>query len=129
MMVMILAVRMILGVIRRRLRQVNACLGYFPEISVCFVPVYNGHNASEPLVEIPLDHRNQLVRSLKLRRKCLQLRGENVKSNVPLDQLSHQAIERPPAGSNELQNLFAFPISLKSAFNRLGLPLDSTDAG
>src|SRR5580698_853576 len=92
MMVMILAVRMILGVIRRRLRQVNACLGYFPEISVCFVPVYNGHNASEPLVEIPLDHRNQLVRSLKLRRKCLQLGGENVKANVSLDQLGHQAV-------------------------------------
>jgi hypothetical protein len=116
------------GMGRCRLRKMKTCLSHFASIGASFVPVQNSHTASELLVEISLDDRNQLVGSLKLRRLALKLRRENMKTNVPLDQLSHQAVESAPAGGHELQNLLALPIPLKSAFDGLGLSLDPADA-
>ena len=51
-----------------------------------------------------------------------------MKPHVPLDQFRHQAIECAAAGRHELQDIFAFRISFKSAFHRLNLTLDATRA-
>src|ERR1700730_17054940 len=56
-------------------------------------------------------------------------RIEHMEAQVAFDQLRHQSVERAAAGCHKLQNLFAFPFPLKSAFNCLGLSLDPANAG
>ena len=47
---------------------------------------------------------------------------------MAFDQFRHQAVECAAARRYELQDIFAFRISLKRAFDRLDLTFDATSA-
>ena len=53
---------------------------------------------------------------------------QNVKSQVTLNQFRHQSIQRATARGYELQDLFAFTLSIQCPFNRFDLALDAPDA-
>ncbi len=79
-------------------------------------------------LEIAFHHGNEIVSGFQLRRKCLLTGDEDMESKLAFNQLRHQPIQCPPAGSDKLQDLFAlifFPG--KSPFDRFDLALNAAD--
>jgi hypothetical protein len=50
-----------------------------------------------------------------------------MKFQVALDQFSHQSIQRPAAGGDELQDVFAFAVPFKRTFDGFNLAFDTPD--
>ena len=83
---------------------------------------------SESLIEIPLDHSYEIIGCLTLRWERLLTLDQNMKSQVAFDQFSHQSIQCPATGGDELQDVFAFAVSFKGTFDGFDLAFDSPNS-
>lgn len=52
-----------------------------------------------------------------------------MKSNMPLNQLRHQSVERAATRCDQLQNVFAIALAFKGSFHGFNLALNPADPG
>ena len=80
------------------------------------------------LFEVAFHHSDQVISGFQLGRERFLTWHEDVVPHLALYQFRHQSIQRPTAGSDELQDLFALVFfSSERSFNRLDLTLDAAD--
>ena len=78
--------------------------------------------------QIGLHDVDQFLGSDKLRGIFAFILVQNVKPDVPLDQLRHKTVERSATGGYELQQIAAFLFFFQCPFDGLDLPADAANA-
>jgi hypothetical protein len=80
------------------------------------------------LLKIPPHNRDQVLGRLELRRLDLVGRCQHMKSNMPFDEVGHEAIHGAAAGGDKLEYLLCVALTLQRTFNCFDLPLDAVNS-
>ena len=79
------------------------------------------------LLQIGSNYLDQFFGSLCLGRVLSTFGGEDMKSDVPFHDFSHQTIQRPATSSHKLKHAGTFLLGFESTFDGVDLPANAPD--